>query len=92
MAALEAAAFQVFEVVAAMRRDSGRNLQDCSPSALDPDRDGDLHLHLRVDGGMSANSLFMQFQSDLLGLTLLRPSLTETTALGAGEGRWTKMD
>jgi glycerol kinase len=38
---------------------------------------------LRVDGGAAANNLLMQTQADLLGLTLLRPTLLETTALGA---------
>ena len=38
---------------------------------------------LRVDGGASANNLLMQFQADILGLPIARPSLVETTALGA---------
>jgi len=38
---------------------------------------------LRVDGGASANSFLMQFQSDLLGVPVDRPTVTETTALGA---------
>lgn len=38
---------------------------------------------LRVDGGATANNLLMQFQSDLLQTTVVRPSITETTALGA---------
>jgi glycerol kinase len=38
---------------------------------------------LRVDGGASANNLLMQFQSDLLGVPVVRPKVTETTALGA---------
>ncbi|MEM7514293.1 MAG: FGGY-family carbohydrate kinase, partial [Bacteroidota bacterium] len=38
---------------------------------------------LRVDGGASANQLLMQFQSDILNTTVERPSITETTALGA---------
>ncbi|UXI68079.1 glycerol kinase GlpK [Tahibacter amnicola] len=38
---------------------------------------------LRVDGGASANNLLMQFQSDLLGVPVVRPRCTETTALGA---------
>lgn len=38
---------------------------------------------LRVDGGASANDLLMQFQADLLGVPLVRPRITETTALGA---------
>ena len=38
---------------------------------------------LRVDGGASANNLLMQFQSDLLDVPVVRPKVTETTALGA---------
>lgn len=38
---------------------------------------------LRVDGGGSRNSLTMQFQADILGIPVVRPAITETTALGA---------
>ena len=38
---------------------------------------------LRVDGGATANDLLMQFQSDLLDCKVIRPKVTETTALGA---------
>ncbi len=38
---------------------------------------------LKVDGGASANNLLMQFQSDVLGVAISRPEITETTALGA---------
>ena len=38
---------------------------------------------LKVDGGMVANQMLMQFQSDLLGVPVIRPKTTETTALGA---------
>jgi glycerol kinase len=38
---------------------------------------------LRVDGGMTGNELLMQFQADVLGVPVIRPSVTETTALGA---------
>jgi glycerol kinase len=38
---------------------------------------------LRVDGGMVVNSLLMQFQADILGVPVIRPKITETTALGA---------
>ena len=38
---------------------------------------------LRVDGGMVANNLLMQFQADILGVPVVRPVVTETTALGA---------
>ena len=40
-------------------------------------------LELRVDGGATANDLLMQFQADLLGVPVVRPRITETTALGA---------
>ena len=39
---------------------------------------------LKVDGGASANSLLMQFQSDILGVEVRIPKCVETTALGAG--------
>ena len=38
---------------------------------------------LRVDGGASANNFLMQFQADIIGRTLRRPMIRETTALGA---------
>jgi glycerol kinase len=38
---------------------------------------------LKVDGGMTANELLMQFQADVLGVPVVRPKVTETTALGA---------
>lgn len=38
---------------------------------------------LRVDGGASVNDLLMQFQADVLGVPVVRPRVTETTALGA---------
>jgi glycerol kinase len=38
---------------------------------------------LKVDGGMTANATLMQFQSDILGAQVVRPVVTETTALGA---------
>lgn len=49
---------------------------------------------LRVDGGASANDSLMQFQADILGVPVVRPAVTETTALGAaflaglGVGFW----
>lgn len=38
---------------------------------------------LRVDGGMTANNWMLQFLADILGMPVVRPTLTETTALGA---------
>jgi glycerol kinase len=49
---------------------------------------------LRVDGGAARNELLLQFQADLLGVPVLRPTITETTAFGAaalaglGIGLW----
>jgi len=39
---------------------------------------------LRVDGGAASNNLLMQFQADILNVPVVRPEVTETTALGAG--------
>ncbi|HEX5648585.1 MAG TPA: glycerol kinase GlpK [Steroidobacteraceae bacterium] len=55
---------------------------------------GQALIELRVDGGATANDLLMQFQADLLGVPVVRPEVTETTALGAaylaglGVGFW----
>ena len=38
---------------------------------------------IRVDGGMVHNELLMQFQADILDVPVVRPAITETTALGA---------
>ncbi len=53
---------------------------------------------LRVDGGATVNNLLMQFQSDLLNTAVVRPRITETTALGAAylaglaTGYWSSID
>ena len=53
---------------------------------------------LRVDGGATVNDLLMQFQSDMLNTKVLRPTVTETTALGAAYlaglavGYWPSID
>jgi glycerol kinase len=53
---------------------------------------------LRVDGGATANNLLMQFQSDILRVPVIRPTVTETTALGAaylaglGVGYWGSLE
>ena len=53
---------------------------------------------LKVDGGASRNNLLMQFQSDILGCDVIRPEVTETTALGAAylaglsTGFWNDID
>ena len=65
-AAVESIAYQVADLLDAMRLDSGASVPE-----------------LRVDGGAAANDSLMQFQSDLLGAPVVRPAVTETTALGA---------
>jgi glycerol kinase len=65
-AALESIAYQVADLLDAMRLDSGDAVQE-----------------LRVDGGAAANNSLMQFQSDILGVPVVRPAVTESTALGA---------
>jgi glycerol kinase len=40
-------------------------------------------IELRVDGGATVNDLLMQFQADVLGVPVVRPTIAETTALGA---------
>ena len=53
---------------------------------------------LKVDGGMVVNELLMQFQSDILDVPVIRPRVSETTALGAAygaglaEGYWDGLD
>jgi glycerol kinase len=53
---------------------------------------------LRVDGGAATNNALMQFQADLLGVPVVRPAVTETTALGAAYlaglavGYWPSVD
>ena len=50
--------------------------------AMNKDSGVDL-TQLKVDGGMIGNELLMQFQSDILGVEVIRPKIAETTALGA---------
>jgi glycerol kinase len=69
-AALESIAFQSAALLGAMERDA--LAAGAAPVS-----------ELRVDGGASVNDLLMQFQADLLGLPVVRPTCVETTALGA---------
>ena len=69
-AALESIAFQSAALLQAMRRDAER----AGAASVS---------ELRVDGGACVNDLLMQFQADLLGIPVMRPAVTETTALGA---------
>ena len=69
-AALESIAFQSTALLLAMSKDAVAA--------------GAAPVHeLRVDGGACVNDMLMQFQADLLGIPVIRPKVTETTALGA---------
>ena len=65
--------------------------------AMAKDMDAPL-MELKVDGGASRNNLLMQHQANLLGITVVRPKITETTALGAAYlaglavGFWNNID
>jgi glycerol kinase len=74
-AALEATAYQTREVLDAMNRDIA--LTSSAAAGLTT-----LRL-LKVDGGMVHNELLMQFQADILDVPVIRPKVSETTALGA---------
>jgi glycerol kinase len=65
-ATLESIAYQTYDVLEAMRNDSGIDITE-----------------LRVDGGAARNDFLMQFQADILGIPVVRPENTETTAAGA---------
>lgn len=65
-AALEGIAYQTYDVLEAMKKDTQME-----------------YTEIRVDGGASNNNLLMQFQSDVLNAPVVRPEITETTALGA---------
>ena len=69
-AAIEATAFQTWDVIDAANRDAASH---GTPELT----------QLRVDGGMSQNAQLMQFQADILGIPVVRPAVIETTALGA---------
>jgi len=69
-AALESIAYQSAALLQAMSRDA--EAAGAKPLA-----------ELRVDGGACVNDLLMQFQADLLGIPVVRPTMVETTALGA---------
>ena len=78
-AALESIAFQSAALLQAMSRDAvaaggASSAGGSTPMPI---------TELRVDGGACVNDLLMQFQADLLGIPVVRPKVTETTALGA---------
>ena len=65
-AALEAIAFQVADLIDAMRAEGAMDVSE-----------------MRIDGGASKNNLLAQMQADLMQVPVVRPHITETTALGA---------
>ena len=81
-AAIEATAYQVYDLCEAMAADLGAPLPG----------------ELRVDGGMISNELLMQFQADILDRPVVAPPIAETTALGAAYaaglavGFWSGLD
>jgi glycerol kinase len=70
-AALEGVAFQVADLIDAAEKDMADATTAVRPA-------------LKVDGGMTANDWFLQFQADLLGRPVVRATRGESTALGAG--------
>jgi glycerol kinase len=72
-AALEGVAFQVADLIDAAEKDMGVPAASGRAGAVD----------LKVDGGMSANDWFLQFQADMLGRAVARAAQAESTALGA---------
>ena len=66
-AVLEAVGYQVKEIFDAMHK-------DCSEISIDS---------LKVDGGMTASTVFLQVQADILGVKVVRPKFNESTVLGA---------
>lgn len=65
-AALESIAYQVRDVLEAMKQDTGLDFDE-----------------IKVDGGAVANNFLMQFQADMMGTSVVRPKVIETTALGS---------
>jgi glycerol kinase len=88
-ATLESICYQTRDVMEAMVSDAGAN------------RVGGDEIHLatlKVDGGASVNNFLMQLQADVLGVPVVRPTINETTALGAAYaaglavGLWSGLD
>jgi len=91
-AALDSIAYQSAALLQAMRADvadvaDASDTSDTSDAGSTAQRPAGAAVtsvnELRVDGGACVNDLLMQFQADLLGIPVLRPVITETTALGA---------
>jgi glycerol kinase len=81
-ATLEAVAHQSRELLAAMQAEAGGSSSADSASSSSSSSACGSGV-LKVDGGMTANSLLMQFQADVTGRRCVRPVVAETTALGA---------
>lgn len=92
-ATLEAIGYQTRDVMEAMLSDVKR------PTDTECPHDSGLELtQLKVDGGAVVNNLLMQLQADILGVPVVRPTVNETTALGAAyaaglaTGLWSSLD
>ena len=87
-AALESVAYQSKELLDCMQRDATAAFGAGKAEGA----------ALKVDGGMTANDMLMQFQSDMTGRRVVRPVVAETTALGAAYaaglavGYWKDLD
>jgi len=85
-ATLEAICYQTRDVMEAMIQDSARSGTELNLTTL------------KVDGGATVNNFLMQLQADILGVTVVRPTVSETTALGAAyaaglaAGLWSNLD
>ena len=83
-ATLESMAYQVSDVLEAMKQDTISAHQDpdleCSNAS---DDGGAAFSHINVDGGATKNDLLLQMQADLIDAEVWRPSCVETTAMGA---------
>ncbi len=95
-AVLEAIAYHTRDVVEAMNADASAA---ASPAGGAPERGSSpASAALKVDGGAARNAFLCQFQSDLLGVPVVRPTTEETTALGAAYaaglavGHWKDLD
>jgi len=96
-AALESMAYQTRDLLEAMNKDT-QTAPDASGTSSATASGGALARALKVDGGAAVNDTLMQFQADVLGSAVERPSVAETTALGAAYlaglavGYWNDLD
>jgi glycerol kinase len=86
-AALEAVGYQTRDLLEAMHADWPRGAERVSAKRVSTERVSAEHVSantvLRVDGGMAASDVTMQFLADILAAPVDRPAVMETTALGA---------